>query len=166
MLAGVSPAARLLQEDIFAPVLAIVTVTDDHEAILRANDCPFALAASIFSRDEPAARELATRIKAGVVTINDLIIPTADARVPFGGRGRSGFGCTRGAEGLLELTTPKVVTVSRSKFRPVFEPPQPGDEQMCQAYLKLTHGRGLMSRWSTLVQLIRAIVHRRKGGGV
>ena len=162
VLAGVSPAARLLQEDIFAPVLAIVTVTDDHEAIMRANDCPFALAASIFSRDEPAARELATRIKVGVVTINDLIIPTADARVPFGGRGRSGFGCTRGAEGLLELTTAKVVTVSRSKFRPAFEPPQPSDEQMCQAYLKLTHGRGLMSRWSTLVSLGKMVSRRTK----
>ena len=49
----------LLREDIFAPVLAIVTVADDHEAILRANDCPFALGASIFSRDESAARALA-----------------------------------------------------------------------------------------------------------
>ena len=99
---------------------------------------PFALAASIFTRDESAARFLAARLNAGVVTINDLIIPTADARLPFGGRKRSGFGVTRGAEGLLELTTPKVVTVSRSKFRPAFEAPQPGDARLFQAYLKLT----------------------------
>ena len=100
--------------------------------------------------------------RSGVVTINDLIIPTADARVPFGGRGRSGFGTTRGAEGLLELTTPKVVTVSRSKFRPAYDPLQPGDEDIFSAYLKLTHGRGLKLRWRALVSLIQAISRKRK----
>ena len=109
---------------------------------------------------------MAAQINAGSVCINDLIVPTADARVPFGGRSRSGFGTTRGAEGLLELTTPKVVTISRSKFRPAFDPPHPGDEEMFQAYLKLTHGRGLKPRWSALKQLIRALARRRKGGGV
>ena len=162
VLGGVSPSSRLLREDIFAPVLALVTVVDDDEAVFRANDCPFALTASIFSRDESAARLLAARINAGAVTINDLIIPTADARLPFGGRGRSGFGVTRGAEGLLELTAPKVVTVSRGKFRPAFDSPQPGDEALFNAYFRLTHGRGLKSRWAALVSLIRSISRRPK----
>jgi len=162
VLGGVSPSSRLLREDIFAPVLALVTVADDKEAVSRANDCPFALAASIFTRDESTARLLAARINAGAVTINDLIIPTADARLPFGGRGRSGFGVTRGAEGLLELTTPKVVTVSRGKFRPAFDSPQPGDEALFNAYCRLAHGRGLKSRWAALVSLIRSISSRSK----
>jgi acyl-CoA reductase-like NAD-dependent aldehyde dehydrogenase len=162
ILGGVGPSSRLLREDIFAPVLAIVTVLDDHEAVFRANDCPFALTASIFSRDESGARSLAARLNAGVVTLNDLIIPTADARLPFGGRGRSGFGVTRGAEGLLELTTPKVVTVSRGKFRPAFHPPQPGDEAMLNAYLKLTHGRGIKARWTALVSLIGSLSRRQR----
>jgi acyl-CoA reductase-like NAD-dependent aldehyde dehydrogenase len=162
ILGGVAPSSRLLREDIFAHVLAIVTVADDQKALFRARDCPFALTASIFSRDESAARSLAARLNAGVVTINDLIIPTADARVPFGGRGRSGFGVTRGADGLLELTTPKVVTVSRGNFRPAFDPPQPGDEVMFNAYLKLTHGRGFKSRCAAMVSLIRSISRRPK----
>jgi len=149
-------------ENIFAPDFSIVAVADDDEAIEGANDCPFALGASIFSRDASVARSLAARINAGIVTINDLIVATADARVPFGGRGRSGFGVTRGAEGLLELTTVKVVTFSRSKFRPAFDPPQPGDEQMFQAYLKLTHGRGLKFRWCALLSLVRSFSRRRK----
>lgn len=161
ILAGVSPASRLLREDIFAPVLSIVTVADDHEAILRTNDCPFALTASIFSRDKVAARSLATQIHPGVVTINDLILPTADARLPFGGRKRSGFGPTRGAEGLLELTTAKVVTVSRAKFRPAFEPPQHGDGKLFEAYLQFTHGDGFKARWAALVSLIKTISRRR-----
>lgn len=162
ILAGVSPTVSLLREDLFAPVLAIVTVTDDHEAILRANDCSLALGASVFSRDETSARLIAAQIQAGVVTINDLILPTADARLPFGGRGRSGFGVTRGAEGLLELTRPKVVTVSRSKFRPAFDPPLAGDQQLFEAYLQLTHGHGLKSRWSALKSLVGIISRRQK----
>jgi acyl-CoA reductase-like NAD-dependent aldehyde dehydrogenase len=165
VLGGVSPSSRLLREDIFAPVLAMVTVVDDDEAVFRANDCPFGLTASIFTRDEPSARLLAARISAGFVTINDLILPTADGRVPFGGRGRSGFGVTRGAEGLLELTTPKVVTVSRGKFRPAFDAPQPSDEAMFNAYFRLAHGRGLKSRWAALVSLIGSIARRPKASG-
>ncbi len=160
ILAGVSPASRLLREDVFGPVLSIVTVADDHEAILRANDCPFALSASIFSREESVARCLAEQIRVGVVTINDLILPTADARLPFGGRGRSGFGVTRGAEGLLELTTPKVITVTRGSFRPAFDPPQTGDEKLFQAYLRIVHGRGLKARAAALFAL--AGILRRK----
>jgi len=89
-------------------------------------------------------------------------LPTADARLPFGGRGRSGFGVTRGAEGLLELTTPKVITVSRSKFRPAFDPPQAGDQKMAEGYLQFVHGHGLKSRWTALKSLIGIIARRRK----
>ena len=160
ILAGVSPDSRLLREDVFAPLLSILTVADDLEAILRTNDCPYALTASIFSRDESRAHVLASSIRAGVVTINDLILPTADARLPFGGRARSGFGVTRGAEGLLELTTPKAVTVSRARFRPVFDPSQPGDLEMFEAYLRFAHGGGLKARWTALVSLIKTIFRR------
>ena len=98
----------------------------------------------------------------GFTTSSDLIVPTADARIPFGGRSRSGFGVTRGAEGLLELTNPKVVTVSRGKFRPAFDSPRPGDGAMFTAYCRLAHGRGLKSRWAALVSLIRSISRRSK----
>ncbi len=162
ILGGVHPASRLLREDVFFPVLCLVTVADDAEAVTRANDCPFALAASIFSQDEAAAQKLAAQINAGIVTINDLVVPSADARVPFGGRGRSGFGVTRGAEGLLELTTPKVITRSRGSFRPAFDAPRSGDLEMFQAYLTLTHGRGFKLRLRALIALIRTLSRRGK----
>jgi acyl-CoA reductase-like NAD-dependent aldehyde dehydrogenase len=162
VLAGVSPLTWLLHEDVFAPVLSLITVADDNEAVLRTNACPFALGAAIFTRDEPVARALAGRINAGMISVNDLIIPTADARLPFGGRKRSGFGVTRGAEGLLELTTPKVVTVTRGRFRPTFEPPHPADAALFSAYLKLVHGCGLKSRGAALISLIQNIAQRRK----
>lgn len=162
VLAGVSPSARLLQEDIFAPVLALVTVKDDQEALMQANACPFGLGTAIFTRDEPAALALARRIQTGVVTINDLIVPTADARLPFGGRKRSGFGVTRGAEGLLELTVPKVITSTRRRFRPALERPQPTDQQLFLAYLNLVHGIGWKSRGAALISLILNLFQRHK----
>lgn len=162
ILAGVEPSARLLTEDVFAPVLSLITVADDAEAITRANDCPYALGASVFTRDESTGHSIAACLNAGIVTINDLVIPSADARLPFGGRHRSGFGVTRGPEGLLELTVPKVITTSRSKFRPALEPPHPKDEAMFQAYLELTHGRGFGRRLSALIALFKSLSGRSK----
>jgi acyl-CoA reductase-like NAD-dependent aldehyde dehydrogenase len=162
VLGGVTPASQLLREDVFAPVLVVVTVADDREAILRANDCPYALTASVFSRNELAAREIATQVRAGLVTINDLILPAADARTPFGGRGRSGFGVTQGAEGLLEMTVTKVITVTRGKFRPAFEPLRTDDAQLFASYLTLSHGRGWRTRWVALNVLLKSIRHRNR----
>lgn len=157
ILAGVAPSSRLLQEDVFAPVLSVVTVADDMEALELANASPYALGASVFSRDESAGRALAACLNGGVVTVNDLILPSADARVPFGGSRRSGFGVTRGPEGLRELTVPKVVTTTRSRFRPALEAPRPQDEAIFLAYLSLAHGHGFLHRLRALLSLGRAL---------
>lgn len=161
VLGGVSADSKLLRTDTFAPVLAIVSVAGDREAVSRANDCPYGLAASVFSRDEFAARDLAGRLNVGVVTINDLIVPTADARIPFGGRGDSGFGVTRGAEGLLDLTVAKAVTVSSGRFRPAYEPPSPRDEALFLGYLETAHGRGPRARLAGFLSICKSIVARR-----
>ncbi len=162
VLAGVSGTARLVREDVFRPVLALVTVGSDEEVVAEVNGSPYALGASIFSRDEAAAQRLASGLRVGVVTINDLILPTADARLPFGGRGRSGFGLTRGAEGLLELTVPRVVTATRCRRRFAWDPAQAGDENLFAAYLQLAHGAGL-GRWrEALPALINAVRERWK----
>jgi acyl-CoA reductase-like NAD-dependent aldehyde dehydrogenase len=121
LVADTTPELALLRADIFAPVLALVPVRDCEEALRFDERCPYALGASVFGPEEPA-RRLAARIRAGTVTINDLIVPTADSRLPFGGRGESGYGVTRGAEGLLELTAIKTVSIRRGRRRPHYEP--------------------------------------------
>ena len=156
ILTHVPQSADVLREDLFLPILSLVPVSNDAEAIRLAADCPYALGASIFSRDEAAARALADQIRVGTVTINDLIVPTADPRVPFGGFGRSGFGVTRGAEGLLEMTEPKVVAVRRSTFLPHFDAPKPGDAALFTAFLRLSHAATWSARWCALRDLVRA----------
>jgi acyl-CoA reductase-like NAD-dependent aldehyde dehydrogenase len=152
VLAGVPRGSALWREDVFSPVLSVAAVADDEEALAWAGESAYALGASVFGRDEAAARSLAGRIRAGGVVVNDLIVPTADPRLPFGGRGRSGFGTTRGAEGLLEMTTLKVVQWNRAHWRPHLDPAAMGDADLFAAFLELLHGRG-RGRWAALRRL-------------
>ncbi|HTQ78553.1 MAG TPA: aldehyde dehydrogenase family protein [Thermoanaerobaculia bacterium] len=161
ILAGVKPGLRLLRTDLFAPVLALVEVEGTADALAAAELCPYALGASIFG-PEREALAFAARVRAGVVTVNDLIVPTADPRLPFGGRGWSGYGTTRGALGLLELTAVKAVAVRRGRWLPHLEEPRAGDDALFLAYLTLVHSAGWRSRLAGLRALIRCLVHRRK----
>ena len=151
---------RLVREDIFTPVLSLLTVANDEEAIAFAAQCPYALGATLFSRDEAAAGSLAARLRVGGVIINDVIVPTADPRLPFGGRGRSGFGVTRGSEGLLEMTAPKVLSVRRGKARPHLDAPHAGDAALFTGYIRAAHGRGWRARWQGLTQILKSLKHR------
>ena len=162
VVAGASTSMRLLHEDVFAPVMSLVTVADEAEALEMARKCPYALAATVFTRDEALAQHLAEHIHAGLVIVNDMIVPSADPRVPFGGRGRSGFGVTRGPEGLLEMTAPKVVTVRRTRFLPHLDPAKPDDGELFTHYLRVAHGRGIRPRLNALVNLFRLITGRNK----
>lgn len=158
---AVEPVAAALA-DRLSDTLSVVSVDDDAAALHLANSSPFALGASIFSRDAEAARRLARRVRAGVVFINEMIAPSADPRVCFGGRGRSGFGVTRGPEGLLEMTAPKVITGRAGTWRPHFDSPAPGDEELFNAYIAAVHGRGFRSRLTALARLLRGLEKKAK----
>lgn len=160
ILTDVQPSMRIMQIDTLAPLLSIVPTDSDDHALSLAAQCPYALGVTIFSRDETAARKLAARVCAGVVTINDLIIPTADPRVPFGGRQRSGYGVTRGAEGLLEMTTSKVVQFRGGNFRPHFDPARPYDRQLFGSYIVAAHAVGLTARAQAACRVLRTLLQR------
>lgn len=162
VVAGASTSMRLLHEDMFAPIMSLVTVTDDLEALEKARQCPYALAATVFTRDECAARELSHRIHAGLVVVNDMIVPSADPRIPFGGRSRSGFGVTRGPEGLLEMTAQKVVAIQCSRFLPHFDPAKAGDAELFSNYLLAAHGCGWKRRFNAIKNLLRLSALRRR----
>ncbi len=106
------PEMAIATGDVFAPVLSILEVPSVLHMPVVVNACPYALAAAVFGSLREA-RSLADQLHVGTVCINDLIAPTADPRTPFGGRGLSGFGSTRGPEGLLEMTAPKTVLARR-----------------------------------------------------
>jgi acyl-CoA reductase-like NAD-dependent aldehyde dehydrogenase len=154
IVADATSEMGLLREDVFAPVLSLAPVADMEEALIQAAACPYALGASVFGPAEAATR-FAARVRAGSVVINDLIVPTADPRLPFGGRGESGFGTTRGAEGLLELTRIKTVSLRTGRFRPHLAPALPNDVLRFAGLLRLLHGSP-GERWRGLLALVRS----------
>ena len=158
VVADARPGMALLRHDVFAPWLALIPVADPEAALTAAADCPYALGASIFGPAD-AAQVLARRVVAGSVCINDLIVPTADPRLPFGGRGRSGFGNTRGAEGLLGMTVTKIISERRGRLRPHLAPATTNDLRRFAAITALLHGA-----WRTRWAALRAITAREPRG--
>jgi acyl-CoA reductase-like NAD-dependent aldehyde dehydrogenase len=160
LLTGADPASPLLREGAFAPLACLVPVCSTAEALEGAAQSPYALGAAVFG--PPAeARAVAGALKAGLVIINDLIVPSADPRLPFGGRGRSGFGVTRGAEGLLEMTAVKAVVARSGRFRPHYRPVRDADAPLFLAALAAGHGGG-RARLRALGDLVRAAAGRRR----
>jgi acyl-CoA reductase-like NAD-dependent aldehyde dehydrogenase len=108
---------------VFGPVVIVRGVGSVDEAVAEANASPYALAASVWTRDTRTGRAVAAKLDAGMVTVNEVVTPTMHASAPFGGTKASGFGRTHGAIGLREFTRPHVVyTRSAGGFRPNFFP--------------------------------------------
>jgi aldehyde dehydrogenase (NAD+) len=105
---------------------------------------------------------MAMRIPAGCVVINDMIAPTADPRIPFGGAGESGYGVTRGAAGLEEMTRIKAIVEQRSKWLPHLDPTSPHDADLLAGFAQFTHGETMFGRMAGLRRLITAAMAQRK----
>ncbi|RRA47913.1 aldehyde dehydrogenase [Acidipila sp. EB88] len=145
LLAGVAPSMRIAQTDLFAPVLSLLPFTTLREAASMHEHCPYALTAAIFG-PESEARTLAQSLTAGTILLNDLIVATADPRVPFSGRKRSGFGATRGREGLLEMSAPRAIVRQRSKSRIPYQPTTAAHGALFAGYLQAVHAQGWRNR--------------------
>jgi succinate-semialdehyde dehydrogenase/glutarate-semialdehyde dehydrogenase len=113
VIAGVDSSMKLFQEETFGPILAIQTVRDAEEAVSRANDSPFALSASVWTSDPQRGEDIAKRLRAGAVMVNDAISYFGIAEAPHGGCGASGWGRTHGTAGLLEMVQIKYIDVDQ-----------------------------------------------------
>jgi succinate-semialdehyde dehydrogenase/glutarate-semialdehyde dehydrogenase len=111
VIANVDSTMRLFQDETFGPILAVQTVRDVEEAISRANDSPFSLAASVWTGNKQRGKAIARRLRAGAVMINDAISYFGIAEAPHGGCGASGWGRTHGNAGLLEMVQTKYVVI-------------------------------------------------------
>jgi aldehyde dehydrogenase (NAD+) len=155
LVTDVRPEMAIAQADIFAPLLMLIDVQSEAEFLAAMDACPYALTAAIFG-DQREARPLAQKITAGTVLVNDLIVPTADPRVPFGGRRESGFGVTRGAEGLLEMTAVKVLSTRKDSATRHYEATRPAHESLFEAVIQVSHAGSWRQRWSGLRSAVAA----------
>ena len=148
VIAGLNSSMKLFQEETFGPILAIQAVKDVEEAVARANDSTFALAASVWTGDAKRGQAIAARLRAGSVMVNDAISYFGIAEAPHGGCGASGWGRTHGKAGLLEMVRTKYIDVDRL---PGFEKPwwyrYGADlERAADGFLKFEFGGGLAAK--------------------
>jgi succinate-semialdehyde dehydrogenase/glutarate-semialdehyde dehydrogenase len=107
----------LNRHETFGPVLPLVRVKDEEEAVRVANAGRFGLNASIWTNSRAKGHRLAKRLQAGMVMVNDVLINFGIPELPYGGVKESGFGRMMGDEGLLEFSHVKAVADTRLAFR-------------------------------------------------
>ena len=109
VLAGVHPSARIAQEEVFGPVLAVVPFESDEEAVALANDTQYGLAAGVWTRDLKRAHRMAAALEAGSVWVNTY--RTSAPMSPFGGYKNSGLGRENGTESIKQYLQVKSVWI-------------------------------------------------------
>ncbi len=116
LVVDVDHSMVLMQEETFGPVVPVMKVADENEAIRLANDCDYGLHGSVWTSDPRRGRYVASRMVTGTVAINDHLINFFFPSIRFGGIRRSGSGAHLGEEGLKSYCVHHSVTQSR--FRP------------------------------------------------
>ncbi|EFC83624.1 aldehyde dehydrogenase family protein [Parafrankia sp. EUN1f] len=113
VLVDVPADSLAAREETFGPTLVIDKVADLDEAVRRANDSRFGLAASVFTRNRRSGLDVARRLRTGAASVNSVLGFASIPALPFGGVGDSGFGRIHGADGLREFSRPKAITSVR-----------------------------------------------------
>lgn len=109
VLTDVCPGMPAFDEEVFGPVVTLIPVADDAEALVLANQSAYGLGAAVFTQDVERAKRLAHQLECGVCFINDFV--KSDPRLPFGGIKRSGYGREMSAIGIREFVNVKTVCV-------------------------------------------------------
>jgi succinate-semialdehyde dehydrogenase/glutarate-semialdehyde dehydrogenase len=118
VISNVDHEARVMREEIFGPVVPIMRVQSDEEAVTLANDSHLGLNAYVFTEDPIRGRRLAEQLEAGSVIVNDVLVNGGMPETPFGGIKASGFGRVLGAEGLRAMCHTKHICEERFKLPP------------------------------------------------
>ena len=172
VLTGVSHEMRIMREEIFGPVVPIMSVESEEEAVALANDSEFGLGASIWTSDRARAERMAPRIQSGMVWLNDHMYSHGACSCPWGGVKESGLGRSHSKLGFVECVNVKLVAWSRPRLRDFWW--HPYDESIAKAMhagAQLLYGReddrpGALRRGAApLAKLAARSVGRVRGRG-
>jgi len=118
VLTGVTPEMACYADETFGPVVSVYSVSDDEEAISRANDSEYGLNASVWTRDPAYGRRIARKIKCGTVNVNEGFAATfGSIDAPMGGMKHSGLGRRQGLEGIRRFV--EVQSVATQRWLPI-----------------------------------------------
>jgi acyl-CoA reductase-like NAD-dependent aldehyde dehydrogenase len=145
VLVDVDHSMACMTEETFGPTMPIMKVRDADEAVALANDSEYGLAASVWTKDAKRGEEIARRVEAGVVCVNDAQLNYLALELPMGGWKASGLGSRHGAGGIRKYCRQQSLLVTR--FAPPkgdlhFYPFRAGRTRLIGKALKLLYGRG------------------------
>jgi acyl-CoA reductase-like NAD-dependent aldehyde dehydrogenase len=144
VLVDVDHTMTCMTEETFGPTLPIMKVGDVDEAVRLANDSPYGLAASVFSKDVAKGEAVARRIESGAVCVNDVMLNYSALELPMGGWKASGLGSRHGANGIRKYCAQQSILVTR--FAPKHDihmfPYKRRTTKLLGRLVKLIYGRG------------------------
>ncbi len=117
VLDGVRDDMKVAREETFGPVIPLLPFSSEEEVIRLANDSPYGLTASVWSKDLDRARRVARALKVGGVSINNVMATEANPALPFGGLKQSGFGRYKGEQGLHAFCNVKSVLIDKDSAK-------------------------------------------------
>ena len=113
VLADVDHSMECMTEETFGPTLPIMKVRDTDEAMRLANDSPYGLQASVFTKDIGKGEAIARKLQAGAVVVNDCVANYSAFEAPMGGWKASGMGVRHGPEGIRKYTHRQTILLTR-----------------------------------------------------
>jgi succinate-semialdehyde dehydrogenase/glutarate-semialdehyde dehydrogenase len=160
VLLGEPRHSRLRTQELFGPAAVVVKVDTEDEMVRWANESPFALGASVWSRDVRRARAIAAELEVGSAWINDHAYSFGAAQAPWGSLGGSGIGRTGSRHGLYALSDVTFVGTDAGRLTPGWWYPYAGDAvDGLRGLLGALYGRGARARGRSLVVHRRGLVH-------
>lgn len=143
LVVDVTDDMALLREETFGPVIPVMRVRDEAEALERANAHEYGLTGSIWTRDTARGLRLASRLEVGHALVNDVLTSVGNIALPFGGVKRSGIGRYHGAEGLQTFCNQKSIMVSRGlvPYEPFWYPYAGKHRDIRTVFDRLIEGR-------------------------
>jgi len=133
-----------MTEETFGPTLPVMKVADVEEAITLANDSPYGLQASVYTRDLEKGEAVARRLHAGTVTVNDTVANYSALEVPMGGWKTSGVGVRHGADGIRKYAKRQTILLTRFALnKELYQFPYAAfRSELLVKFVKLLYGRG------------------------
>ncbi len=145
VLVDVDHTMKAMTEETFGPTLPIMKVADADEAVRLANESPYGLGASVFSRDTERGEAIARRLEAGAANVNDALVNYTALELPMGGAKASGIGSRHGAGGIRKYCSQQAIVVTSRlamKREPHMFPYKARTTRMISRVFGLLYGRG------------------------
>ena len=160
VLVDVDHSMRIAKEEQFGPVMVIMRVASEDEAVRKANDTAYGLGASVFTKDVARGERVARRIRAGMTVVNDYGLAYMIQALPFGGVGVSGFGRINGREGLRACCLEKAMVSDRVRVGGGVSvyPIRPATYDLTRNVIATIYGSGVRGRAASAARALTSLV--------